>query len=557
MGLSTAQLRAAWKDFRCKESRLKSIDIGSDTLRVAAPTVDAWKALSSVLEAHHYDIRPKNTGSYNCRKITGGTGFSLHAYGIAIDVNSTTNPYKKTPSKRAVRFSEKPTQAERGKDVLDGKADTDMTRAMIADVLAIRTNGGVPVFEWGGNWTKIKDAMHFEMDLTPGDLKTGIDPETVRTTPIASHPKADEDGTLSHIPLPDGAGDEDETFERAHKFVAEFEGTEFVDHPRDPGGATKFGITRRTLARFRGREVSKDEVKALTFDEAKQIFRKLYWAKMRCGSLPGPLALSVYNVGVHAGTGTGARYLQNALNALGAQLAVDGVIGDLTIAAARSAPLDTSCGRIIDQYEAKLRAHPAFDVFGRGFMRRVKSLRATVADWIENTKREEKKLDGTKEQADTKGIDWSRLLTHLQAITTALAGAQATQDGSAKPAKPPAAETPKSGSELQVLIALLQQLDQARTGTASPAKPDTKPPLTPVNAALGQTVGTALDGKKTILGTIGVLATTLIPALVPIIPGLAPVATAVSTAAPIILPIVSALTGWGVLGKIDKWFSRR
>lgn len=77
--------------------------------------------------------------------------------------------------------------------------------------------------------------------------------------------------------------------------------------------------------------------------------------------------------------------------------------------------------------------------------------------------------------------------------------------------------------------------------------------LTPVNAALGETIGKALDGKKTVIGTLGMLATTLVPALGPAIPALAPIAEIVKNAAPVILPIASALAGWGVLGKIDKW----
>jgi putative chitinase len=77
--------------------------------------------------------------------------------------------------------------------------------------------------------------------------------------------------------------------------------------------------------------------------------------------------------------------------------------------------------------------------------------------------------------------------------------------------------------------------------------------LTPVNAALGETIGKALDGKKTVIGTLGMLAATLVPALGPAIPALAPVAAIVAKAAPVLLPVASALAGWGVLGKIDKW----
>jgi peptidoglycan hydrolase-like protein with peptidoglycan-binding domain len=85
----------------------------------------------------------------NCRKITGGSGYSLHAYGIAADLNWSTNPY-------------------------GSRLVTDMPGAMIADIKAIRTNNGKQVFRWGGDYKGNKDAMHFEVICTPADLATGL-----------------------------------------------------------------------------------------------------------------------------------------------------------------------------------------------------------------------------------------------------------------------------------------------------------------------------------------------------------------------------------------------
>jgi len=57
-----------------------------------------------------------------------------------------------------------------------------MTRDMIDDVLAIRTNNGKRVFGWGGNWTTRKDTMHFYVDVPPGDLASGINWGSVKGT---------------------------------------------------------------------------------------------------------------------------------------------------------------------------------------------------------------------------------------------------------------------------------------------------------------------------------------------------------------------------------------
>jgi hypothetical protein len=155
------------------------VPFGPDKIRVAPPTAEAWDALAGVLLHHRYHIRTVDTDSYNCREITGGTGRSLHSFGVALDVNWTTNPFIDHPGNRKVRFSDKPTQDERAGDVRFGRADTDMTPEMIRDVDAIKTTGGRQVFQWGGHFTSRKDAMHFQLDVSPAELAQGIDPATV------------------------------------------------------------------------------------------------------------------------------------------------------------------------------------------------------------------------------------------------------------------------------------------------------------------------------------------------------------------------------------------
>jgi D-alanyl-D-alanine carboxypeptidase/Bacterial SH3 domain len=179
MSKTTKQLRELWREFECSETAMVLVPFGPDKIRIAPPTAEAWGALAAVMLHHGYQIRTDDTDSYNCREITNGSGRSLHSYGIALDVNWKTNPFLDHGGSRKVRFSDKPTQDERAKDVRMGLADTDMTPEMIADVGAIKTKDAVPVFEWGGSWTSRKDCMHFELDLSPAELAKGIDRATV------------------------------------------------------------------------------------------------------------------------------------------------------------------------------------------------------------------------------------------------------------------------------------------------------------------------------------------------------------------------------------------
>lgn len=118
-------------------------------ITVRTETVEAFRELDGICKRWNYVLRKSVTGAYNCRRITGGSGYSLHAYGIAADFNWDTNPY-------------------------GPKLVTDMPRGMVDEILAIRTNGGHEVFGWGGNYRNNKDAMHYEIVASPAELATGI-----------------------------------------------------------------------------------------------------------------------------------------------------------------------------------------------------------------------------------------------------------------------------------------------------------------------------------------------------------------------------------------------
>ncbi|WP_428030639.1 glycoside hydrolase family 108 protein [Ancylobacter sp.] len=104
----------------------------------------------------------------------------------------------------------------------------------------------------------------------------------------------------------------------------------FSNDKFDPGGATKFGITIRTLSAYRGDEASVDDVAKLTKDEAKDIYRSLYWNVMKCEQLPPGVDLVVFDHGVNAGPARAVKMLQSIVGT-----APDGSIGPVTLEATR------------------------------------------------------------------------------------------------------------------------------------------------------------------------------------------------------------------------------
>ncbi|WP_375228015.1 holin-associated N-acetylmuramidase [Roseobacter sp. S98] len=115
----------------------------------------------------------------------------------------------------------------------------------------------------------------------------------------------------------------------------------FVNDPDDPGGATNFGVTIHTMRRL-GLDLNRDgsvnvtDVRALTKEQAVEIFEKHYFRKPLIEKLPQPLHATVFDMYVNAG-GNAVRILQRLLRDMGHDLVVDGVLGSKTIGAAQAA----------------------------------------------------------------------------------------------------------------------------------------------------------------------------------------------------------------------------
>lgn len=128
----------------------------------------------------------------------------------------------------------------------------------------------------------------------------------------------------------------------------------YVDHPDDPGGATKHGVTIHTLRRLGldldgDGDTDRDDVRRLTLDDAIGIFREHYYRKPGIWRLPEPLQPSLFDMQVNAGANAG-RILQSLLNRTGfGPVTVDGVIGPATADAAHRAH-DAMGSLLVDAY---------------------------------------------------------------------------------------------------------------------------------------------------------------------------------------------------------------
>lgn len=151
----------------------------------------------------------------------------------------------------------------------------------------------------------------------------------------------------------------------------------FVDHPKDPGGATNWGITIGTLSAWLGRPATVVQVRNLTKAEARQIYRRNYWDKVRGDALPAGIDLVAFDPAVNSGVGRGSKWLQRSL-----AVAADGKIGPVTIAAAVDADHVAVIVKACGLRMGFLRGLKTFSTFGRGWSRRVASVEAVAVRMV-------------------------------------------------------------------------------------------------------------------------------------------------------------------------------
>lgn len=116
-------------------------------------------------------------------------------------------------------------------------------------------------------------------------------------------------------------------FNQALKKTLVFEGG-YVNDPDDPGGETNFGISKRSYPDL--------DIKNITDEQVRDIYRSDYWNKTGCSDLRDQdLADTVFDFAVNAGVKRASKYLQIAANALDKSpftpLRIDGIIGLYTL----------------------------------------------------------------------------------------------------------------------------------------------------------------------------------------------------------------------------------
>lgn len=153
----------------------------------------------------------------------------------------------------------------------------------------------------------------------------------------------------------------------------------FVNNRADKGGPTNYGITLKTLATWRGHPVIIADVKQLTVVEAREIYTKRYYLDAQVDKLPARLQPPMFDACVNHGPANAWRMMQQACNALGAELQTDGEPGPKTFLeiglSDESELLALFNARRRAFYMAIVERDPSQGIFLKGWLNRLDGMR--------------------------------------------------------------------------------------------------------------------------------------------------------------------------------------
>ena len=146
-------------------------------------------------------------------------------------------------------------------------------------------------------------------------------------------------------------------FDYALNFVLREEGG-YTNNPADPGGETKFGISKRAYPDL--------DIASLTREQAAEIYRRDYWDRIKGDELSYPVALITFDSAVNCGVSRAVRWLQQA-----AGVDQDGIIGPATIRATEGLEWREIATRILAARNLHNVSLGHFPAFGMGWSRRL------------------------------------------------------------------------------------------------------------------------------------------------------------------------------------------
>lgn len=144
----------------------------------------------------------------------------------------------------------------------------------------------------------------------------------------------------------------------------------YVNDPKDPGGETKYGISKRSYPTR--------DIKNLTQEEARDIYYSDWYLKLRLNQVyEDSIAQKILDTAINIGPKTCIQLLQRTLTFIGNPVVADGVMGPQTIAAINKANPTLLLAHLRDKqagyYNQLIERNPELQRFRTGWVKRAYS----------------------------------------------------------------------------------------------------------------------------------------------------------------------------------------
>ena len=137
----------------------------------------------------------------------------------------------------------------------------------------------------------------------------------------------------------------------------------YVNHPSDPGGETKYGISKRAYPDV--------DIAELTKDDAADLYKRDYWDRIKGDDLPVGVACAVMDYAVNSGISRASKALQSVCGIANG----DGIIGPASLNAVWVTVKNTSeedvINAVTEQRQEFIRGLSIYETFGKGWERRI------------------------------------------------------------------------------------------------------------------------------------------------------------------------------------------
>lgn len=146
----------------------------------------------------------------------------------------------------------------------------------------------------------------------------------------------------------------------------------YVNDPKDPGGMTNLGVTKKVWESWVGRPVTEADMRALTPVAVGGLYKVKYWDKVRGDALPSGLDYCMFDFAVNSGVGRATKTLQLILD-----VDADGMLGKATLSAIADGhdAVASLVNAVCDRRQKFLEGLSTFSRFGKGWTRRVAEVR--------------------------------------------------------------------------------------------------------------------------------------------------------------------------------------